>query len=148
MLAYDPWLHTSDGLKRLETPCARAGGTLSPVDMNLVDVIWIDRPPPPQAPVRPHPIELAGESAEAKLERVRRKLADAKVDALVVSDPHNLAWAFNLRGGDVGHTPLPFGYVVIPREGRPSLFIDPAKVTNEAGGRGRPRRFPTRRPSF
>jgi Xaa-Pro aminopeptidase len=132
-LAYDPWLHTSDGLKRLEQAVKRAGGRLAPVDMNLVDVIWIDRPAPPQAPVRPHPLEYAGETASAKLERIRRKMAEAKVDALVVSDPHNLAWAFNLRGGDVGHTPLPLGYAVIPAQGRASLFFDPVKVTNEAG---------------
>jgi Xaa-Pro aminopeptidase len=133
VLAYDPWLHTSDGLKRLEKAVKRAGGKLAPVDINLVDVIWIDRPSPPQAPVRPHPLEYAGETAASKLERIRRKMADAKLDALVVSDPHNFAWAFNLRGGDVGHTPLPLGYAVIPREGRASLFFDPAKVTNEAG---------------
>ncbi len=60
-------------------------------------------------------------------------MADAKIDALVISDPHNLAWAFNLRGGDVGHTPLPLGYAILPREGRASLFFDPVKVTNEAG---------------
>jgi Xaa-Pro aminopeptidase len=132
-LAYDPWLHTMDGLKRLEGAVARAQGTLVPVDMNLVDVIWIDRPAPPQAPVRPHALEHAGESAESKLERIRSKLTESKVDALVVSDPHNLAWTFNLRGGDVGHTPLPFGYVVIPKDGRPSLFLDPVKMTNEAG---------------
>jgi Xaa-Pro aminopeptidase len=132
-LAYDPWLHTQDGLKRLEQAVQRAGGTLAPVDMNLIDVIWIDRPAPPQAPVRPHPFEYAGEDAASKLERIRRKMAEAKLDALVVSDPHNLAWAFNLRGGDVGHTPLPLGYAILPREGRASLFFDPAKVTNEAG---------------
>jgi len=133
VLAYDPWLHTSDGLKRLEQAVSRAGGRLAPVDMNLVDVIWIDRPAPPQAPVRPHPPEYAGETAPSKLERIRRKMAEAKLDALVISDPHNLAWAFNLRGGDVGHTPLPLGYAVIPKEGRASLFFDPAKITNEAG---------------
>lgn len=132
-LAYDPWLHTSDGLKRLEGAVARAGGRLVPVDINLIDVIWSDRPPPPCAPVRPHPLEYAGESAQAKLDRIRKKLAQAKLDALVVSDPHNLAWTFNLRGGDVGHTPLPLGYAVIPREGRPTIFLEPAKVTNEAG---------------
>jgi Xaa-Pro aminopeptidase len=60
-------------------------------------------------------------------------MAESKLDALVISDPHNLAWAFNLRGGDVGHTPLPLGYAVLPKEGRASLFFDPAKVTNEAG---------------
>jgi Xaa-Pro aminopeptidase len=132
-LAYDPWLHTQDGLKRLEQAVQRAGGALAPVDMNLIDVIWIDRPAPPQAPVRPHPLEYAGEDAPSKLERIRRKMAEAKLDAVVISDPHNLAWAFNLRGGDVGHTPLPLGYAILPREGRASLFFDPAKVTNEAG---------------
>jgi Xaa-Pro aminopeptidase len=87
VLAYDPWLHTSDGVKRLEEAAARAGGRLAPVDMNLVDVIWIDRPAPPRAPVRPHPESVAGEGAEAKLARIRAKLSEAKVDALVVSDP-------------------------------------------------------------
>jgi Xaa-Pro aminopeptidase len=132
-LAYDPTLHTVEGVKKLEKAAAQAGGRLEPVEINLVDVIWMDRPPPPRAPVRPHPIEYAGEDSEAKLFRVREKLAEAKLDALLVSDPHNLAWTFNLRGGDVGHTPLPLGYAIIPREGRPTLFLDPAKVTNEAG---------------
>ncbi|MBZ6075238.1 aminopeptidase P family protein [Microvirga puerhi] len=133
VFAYDPWLHTSDGLKRLKQAVARAGAKLAPVEMNLVDVIWIDRPAPPQAHVRPHPLAYAGETAEAKLERVRAKMAEAKLDALVISDPHNLAWTFNLRGGDVGHTPLPLGYAILPKKGRAQLFFDPAKMTNEAG---------------
>ncbi|MBF9233576.1 aminopeptidase P family protein [Microvirga alba] len=133
VLAYDPWLLTNDGLKRLEQAVTRAGGQLAPVDLNLIDVIWIDRPAPPQAPVRPHPIEYAGEDARSKLTRIRKKMTEAKLDAIVVSDPHNLAWAFNLRGGDVGHTPLPLGYAIIPAEGPASLFFDPAKITNEAG---------------
>ena len=117
---------------------ARAGGRASRRRArsrreNLVDVIWLERPPPPKAPVRPHPAQLAGETSEAKLARIREQLAKAKVDALVVSDPHNLAWTFNIRGGDVAHTPLPLGYAVIPAEGRPTVFLDPAKVTNEAG---------------
>ncbi len=132
-LAYDPWLHTAEGLKKLEKAAAAAGGTLAPVDINLVDVIWLDRPPAPKAPVRPHPEPLAGEARGAKLARIREKLAEAKADALLVSDPHNLAWAFNIRGGDVSHTPLPLGYALVPREGRPCLFFDPAKLTSEAG---------------
>ncbi|HEX8164186.1 MAG TPA: aminopeptidase P family protein [Beijerinckiaceae bacterium] len=132
-LAYDPWLHTADGLKKLEKAAAQAGAEIAPVDINLVDVIWLDRPPPPKAPVRPHPQEFAGEASADKLARVQEKLVQAKVDALVVSDPHNLAWTFNVRGGDVPHTPLPLGYAVIPAEGRPTVFLDPAKVTNEAG---------------
>ncbi|MFL5079667.1 MAG: aminopeptidase P family protein [Microvirga sp.] len=132
-LAYDPWLHTAGGLKKLERAVAQAGAALAAVEINVVDVIWLERPPPPKAPVRPHPEELAGETSAAKLARIREQLAKAKLDALVVSDPHNLAWTFNIRGGDVAHTPLPLGYAVIPAVGRPTVFLDPAKVTNEAG---------------
>ncbi len=133
VLAYDPWLHTPENVRRFEKAAARAGGKLVPSEMNLVDVIWIDRPALPQEPVRPHPLAFAGEATASKLERIRKKMADDKVEALVVSDPHNLAWAFNLRGGDVACTPLPLGYAIIPREGRAKLFFDPVKVTNEAG---------------
>ncbi|MFL5150837.1 MAG: aminopeptidase P family protein [Microvirga sp.] len=132
-LAYDPWLHTAGGLKKLKRAVAQAGAALAAVEINVVDVIWLERPPPPKAPVRPHPEELAGETSAAKLARIREQLAKAKLDALVVSDPHNLAWTFNIRGGDVAHTPLPLGYAVIPADGRPTVFLDPAKVTNEAG---------------
>jgi len=132
-LAYDPWLHTSDGVGKLEKAASKAGGQLIAVDTNLIDEIWADRPAAPQAPVRPHPLELAGESTESKIARIRSKLSQSKLDALVVSDPHNLAWTFNLRGGDVSHTPLPLGYAIVPREGRPRIFLDPAKMTNEAG---------------
>ncbi len=132
-LGYDPWLHTTNAVKKLEQAAENAGGKLVPVDMNPVDVIWVDRPLPPCAPVRPHPSAYAGETSEDKLARIREKLDKDKVDALIVSDPHNLAWAFNLRGGDVAHTPLPLGYAIILREGRPTVFLAPAKVTNEAG---------------
>ena len=133
VLAYDPWLHTPDNVRRFEKAAGQAGAKLVASDMNLVDVIWMDRPPLPQEPVRPHPLAFAGEAASDKLARIRRKMAEDKIDALVISDPHNLAWAFNLRGGDVACTPLPLGYAIIPNEGRAQLFFDPVKITNEAG---------------
>ncbi|MGL4729493.1 MAG: aminopeptidase P family protein [Bosea sp. (in: a-proteobacteria)] len=132
-LGFDPWLHTPDQVKRLKAAAEKAGGSLAAVASNPVDAIWDDRPQPPAALIRPHGLDLAGEASETKLARIRESLAKAKLDALVISDPHNMAWAFNLRGGDVGHTPLPLGYALIPREGRPMLFLDPAKMTNEAG---------------
>jgi Xaa-Pro aminopeptidase len=132
-LGYDPWLHTPDGARKIEEAASRAGGRAVALSENPVDAVWSDRPAAPRAPVRPHPEELAGEGSAGKLDRVRQALSRLKADALVVSDPHNLAWAFNLRGGDVSHTPLPLGYALVPREGRPTLFLDPAKMTNEAG---------------
>jgi Xaa-Pro aminopeptidase len=132
-LGYDPWLHTVDGVAKLEKAAAAAGGTLIAVSQNPVDVIWRDRPAPPAAAVKAHRADFAGEDAAGKLARIQEALTKAKVDALVVSDPHALAWTFNIRGGDVEHTPLPLGYAIVPREGRPTVFLAPEKITNEAG---------------
>ncbi|UZF94470.1 aminopeptidase P family protein [Bosea sp. NBC_00550] len=132
-LGYDPWLHTVDGVAKLEKAAAAAGGSLVAVSANPVDALWSDRPAPPAAPVKAHPAAYAGEDTASKLDRIRKALAEAKVDALVVSDPHALAWVFNIRGGDVEHTPLPLGYAIVPREGRPTVFLAPEKITNEAG---------------
>ncbi|MBE7246314.1 MAG: aminopeptidase P family protein [Actinomycetospora chiangmaiensis] len=131
VLGYDPWLHTPDGVGRLERAVARAGGTLRALPENPIDACWAGRPKSPAGRVVPHPETLAGETAADKLARVRTALAADSCDALVISDPHNLAWAFNLRGGDIGHTPLALGYAILPREGRARLFlgsddIDPA----------------------
>ncbi|CAH1674947.1 Xaa-Pro aminopeptidase [Hyphomicrobiales bacterium] len=132
-LGYDPWLHTVDGVAKLEKAAAAAGGSLVAVAANPIDALWSDRPAPPAAPVKAHPDDYAGEAPAAKLDRIRKALAEAKVDALVVSDPHALAWVFNIRGGDVEHTPLPLGYAIVPRDGRPTVFLAPEKITNEAG---------------
>ncbi|MER2195407.1 aminopeptidase P family protein [Methylobacterium brachiatum] len=127
VLGYDPWLHTSDGVARLERAAVKAGGSVRPVP-NLVDAVWAGRPKPPAGPVVVHPEAFAGETVAEKLTRVRDALAEGGCDALVISDPHNLAWAFNLRGSDVGHTPLALGYAILPREGRARLFLSSPKV--------------------
>ena len=115
----------------MEKAATKAGARITPVPENLVDAVWTGRPASPAGAVVAHPLELAGESVEAKLSRIREALGRGGCDALVISDPHNLAWAFNLRGGDVAHTPLALGYAVVPRTGRAALYltssaIDPA----------------------
>src|SRR5262249_10356217 len=45
--------------------------------------------------------------------------------------PHAVAWTFNIRGADVAHTPLPLAFAVVRREGRPALYVDGRKLSNE-----------------
>ena len=52
------------------------------------------------------------------------------LDGLLISDPHNLAWLFNIRGSDVSYTPLPLGYGYLPAEGRPVVFVDGRKLAS------------------
>ena len=134
-LGYDPWLHTVESAERLAKACAAAGATLVAVEPDLIDAIWSDRPAPPLGAVMLHDLRFAGEAAEDKLARIRAELVKLRADALVVSDPHAVAWAFNIRGADVAHTPLPLAFAVIPQAGRPALFVDGRKLSNDVRDR-------------
>jgi Xaa-Pro aminopeptidase len=129
-LGYDPWLHTIGAAEKLAKAAEAAGASLVPVESNPVDAIWSDRPAPPLGPVVLHDLRFAGEGASAKLTRVATEVAKARADALTVSDPQAVAWAFNIRGSDVAHTPLPLAFALVPKEGRPALYVDGRKLTN------------------
>jgi Xaa-Pro aminopeptidase len=127
-LGYDPWLHTAESAEKLAKACAAADGKLAPAE--LLDAIWHDRPPPPLGPVSLHELRFAGEPADEKLKRVQAELKKLKADTLVVSDPHALAWTFNIRGADVAHTPLVLGFATISQDGRPTIYLDSRKLSN------------------
>jgi Xaa-Pro aminopeptidase len=129
-LGYDPWLHTTEGAEKLRKACAAAGAELVAVDGNPIDAIWTDRPAPPAGEVAMRGLKLAGESATDKLKRVQAELKKLRADALGVSDPQNVAWAFNIRGADVAHTPIVLAFALIPREGKPMLYVDGGKLDN------------------
>jgi Xaa-Pro aminopeptidase len=129
-IGFDPWLHTTAAAERLDAACAKAGAELVAVDSNPVDAVWHDRPAPPLTPVTIHDAKFAGESDADKLARIRSEITKLGVDALVLSDPHAVAWTFNIRGADVSHTPLPLSYALVPKDGRPTIFIDHRKLSN------------------
>jgi len=130
-LGYDPWLHTSDQVEKLRKAAASAGAELVAVDSNPIDALWRDRPAPPAGAATLRELKLAGEAAPDKLKRIRVELKKIRADALLVSDPQNVAWAFNIRGADVTHTPLALAFALIPQDGRPSLYIEAAKLNNQ-----------------
>jgi Xaa-Pro aminopeptidase len=129
-LGFDPWLHTSSAAERLAGACEKAGAELVAVETNPVDAIWTERPKPPLAPVAIHSAQFAGEAEADKLKRIQLEIDKLGVDALVLSDSHAVAWTFNIRGADVAHTPLPLSYALVPKDGRPTVFIDHRKLSN------------------
>jgi Xaa-Pro aminopeptidase len=131
-LGFDPWLHTSSAVERLAATCAKMGAELVAVDSNPVDSVWTERPAPPLGPVAIHGPQFAGESEADKQMRIRAEIARLGADALVLSDSHAVAWTFNIRGADVSHTPLPLSYALVPKDGRPTIFIDSRKLSNSA----------------
>ncbi len=131
-LGFDPWLHTSAAAERLAAACAKANAELVAVDSNPLDSVWTERPPPPLGPVAVHGAPFSGETESDKLRRIRLEIDQLGADALVLSDSHAVAWTFNIRGADVSHTPLPLSYALVPKDGRPTVFIDHRKLSNSA----------------
>ncbi|SDS88439.1 aminopeptidase P family protein [Bradyrhizobium canariense] len=131
-LGFDPWLHTSAAAERLAVACARAGAELVAVETNPLDSVWTERPAPPLGPVAIHGTQFSGEAEGHKLKRIQEEIGKLGADALVLSDSHAVAWTFNIRGADVSHTPLPLSYALVPKSGRPTVFIDHRKLSNSA----------------
>lgn len=131
-LAYDPWLHTIDAVARFRKAAEKAGGTLVPVDTNPLDAVWEDQPEPPVAKVHPHAIEYAGEPAADKIRRLAGDLMSGDADTAVLTMPDSIAWAFNIRGSDVPHTPLPLSFALLHEDGHADLFIDERKLDDAA----------------
>ncbi len=130
-LGFSPWLHTVDGAERLAKACEAARASLVAVDDNPIDAGWSDRPRPPPGAVVLHDLRYAGEDAAAKLARVRDGMQKHAADALVISDPQSVSWLFNIRGNDVPHTPVVLATAVVPKDGRPALYVDGRKLGDD-----------------
>jgi len=128
-LGYDPWLHTAFDHARFEFNCVKAGASLVPCSANPIDTVWTDQPPPPMAPVAPHPIDFTGQSAEEKRRQIAQSLTNEDIDALVIAAPDSTAWLLNIRGGDVPFTPIPLVFSLLYCNGEVDLFIDRSKLT-------------------
>ena len=127
-LGYDPWLHTPSERERYAAAAAKAGGSLVACAANPIDAVWPGQPPPPIAPVVPHPLAFAGKASAEKRAELAATLAAEAIDAAVLTAPDSIAWLLNVRGGDVPHTPLPLSFALLGADGSVELFCDPRKL--------------------
>lgn len=133
VVGYDPWLHTTAAIRRLEDALTPRGIKLKPLARNLVDQIWgRERPPAPTGAVIVQPLALAGKGADTKIAELQKELKDAGQDAAILTLPDSIAWAFNIRGADVKHNPTALAFAILHVTGKPELFIDKRKLDADA----------------
>ena len=70
-------------------------------EQDYAEVIWWERPALPEGKLFIIPTEIAGLSVKDKLEQVRTKLKEEKVDGILLTKLDDLMWLFNIRGCDV-----------------------------------------------
>lgn len=123
----DGWVNTITSVMDMEAELEEYGLELN-TDLDPTESLWEGRPELPDSPIEIHPIELAGESAQSKIKRVREKLEENGCEALMVSQLDEIAWLLNLRGKDVHCNPVFVSYVIVKQD-ECTLYINPKKVT-------------------
>ena len=125
----NPEMWSVNDYKKLKEQLAEVGIGLKSVD--LIRPLWTnDRPAIPTHRFFEFDTRYAGESVHSKMERMRSKMREKKVDAMVVSALDEIAWVLNIRGNDVEYNPVVISYLVLEQE-KCTLFVGNEKVTRE-----------------
>ncbi len=94
---------------------------------DLIDEIWTDRPAIPDNPVIEHETCFAGETRKGKIDRIKEKMQEKRVDCHIVSALDDIAWTFNIRGADIAYNPVVYAYAAFTQD-KTILFIDQKKI--------------------
>ena len=129
IVAIDGMVENYDSVVALERRLRRIGATIR-TNLDLLTNIWNDRPAIPGSEIRS--ID-GGETTEQKLSRIRSVMKGSRCDALVVSDLMQVAWALNLRGSDIKHTPVFVAYLVV-RTDNATLYCNGPLTTAAQSG--------------
>lgn len=100
------------------------------VDVNLISLLWKNRPALPMGKIEIYPEALSGESTSNRIGRVLDAVEAAGGKGLWLSALDEIAWVLNLRGSDVACTPVFISFLWLSREGS-VLYVHEEKVTDE-----------------
>ncbi|MBU5307778.1 aminopeptidase P family protein [Clostridioides mangenotii] len=97
---------------------------------DLIDGVWEDRPALSDSKAFLLDVKFTGESFSSKLSRLRDKMKEENTTYHVITTLDDIAWLFNIRGGDVKYNPVVLSYAVITLN-EVHLFVDENKLNDE-----------------
>ena len=112
----DPFLMPFSSWKPLAAALEESGHVLIPVPENLVDLVWDDRPAPPQNQINPLSDRFTGQSWQEKIAAIRQEMGKKNTRALILTALDDIAYLFNLRGSDIAFNPVFFAYSVLTHD--------------------------------
>ncbi|MEG2793384.1 MAG: aminopeptidase P family protein [Pseudomonas sp.] len=104
-----------------------ARGASLRTDIDLLKEVWSDRPTLPNAPIYQHLPPQATVSRGEKLAKLRETLQKRSADWHFIATLDDIAWLFNLRGGDVSFNPVFVSFALINQQ-QATLFVALSKV--------------------
>ena len=96
-------------------------------DIDLLSQVWSDRPSLPNEPIYQHLPPQATVSRGEKLAKLRETLQARVADWHFIATLDDIAWLFNLRGGDVSFNPVFISFALISQQ-QATLFVALGKV--------------------
>jgi Xaa-Pro aminopeptidase len=96
-------------------------------DIDLLNQVWSDRPILPNEPIYQHLPPQATVSRGEKLAKLRETLQARGADWHFIATLDDIAWLFNLRGGDVSFNPVFVSFALISQQ-QATLFVALSKV--------------------
>jgi len=91
-------------------------------DIDLLDEVWQERPTLPNQPIYQHLPPQATVSRGEKLSALRASLKEKGADWHFIATLDDIAWLFNLRGGDVSFNPVFVSFALINQQ-QATLFV-------------------------
>ncbi len=132
-IGVDPMLIPSLWWDRFADGAEGAGAALVATSGNIIDAVWSDQPEKPLALVMPYSVEKAGKTSMEKRAEIASLLKTVGAKMLVETQPDNIAWLLNVRGGDVEFNPIPHSFLLLKDDGSCNWFVDSRKLSNDLG---------------
>ncbi|MBQ6075334.1 MAG: aminopeptidase P family protein [Lachnospiraceae bacterium] len=109
-LGFDGRVVTAKLVEGWEKALAGKNAKLAP-GRDLAGEIWAGREPQDFHDAFILEEKYTGESADAKIARVRAEMKKCGADVHYLTSLDDIAWLLNIRGGDLPHTPVVFGFI-------------------------------------
>uniref|UniRef100_A0A8D2L6K8 X-prolyl aminopeptidase 2 n=1 Tax=Varanus komodoensis TaxID=61221 RepID=A0A8D2L6K8_VARKO len=132
-IGLDPYLFSIDNWESYSQVLESHGRILVPIEDNLVDLVWTERPPPPTDTIYQLADNFVGSTWKEKVTNIRNQMEmhSEKPTAVLLSGLEETAWLFNLRGDDIPYTPVFYSYTLLTKTNI-SLFVNQSRLSAEA----------------
>ncbi len=121
-IGYDPMLHLREQIINYAKS--------TPVEFNLIDRLWYERPELPSSKIMSHSVQFTGMEAEDKINLVVEAIKKHKTEAAIITSPDSICWLLNVRGSDVPYTPLILGYAIVYIDGSVEWFVENSRKSD------------------
>jgi Xaa-Pro aminopeptidase len=130
-IAVDTRIHTLTEVDILRQQLLKCHAELVELADNPIDALWTERPPQPATPIELYPLEHSGLHSWDKRQGICKQMAEATIDAYLLTAPEEIAWLLNIRARDISVIPVALSYAWLDREGNVAWFLHENRISAE-----------------